>query len=84
LKRGLDIVRLTFVAVLVLAIALTAGCAEGNKTKVTETNVGEGASRDSRPVVLVPRAHGGRDRPQHGHRRRLRQIREGRTCHETR
>jgi len=58
LKRGLDIVRLTFVAVLVLAIALTAGCAEGNKTKVTETNGGEGASRDSRPVVLVPRADG--------------------------
>lgn len=41
MKRGLDIVRLTFVAVLVLAIALTAGCAEGNKTKVTETNGGK-------------------------------------------
>jgi large subunit ribosomal protein L11 len=42
---------------------------------------------DSKKVATVPWSEcirSGRDRPQHGHRRRLRQIREGRTCHETR
>ena len=55
LKKKLDIVRRTFVTMLVLVIVWTVGCAEEKKAKVS---VSEGASRDSRPVVLVPRADG--------------------------
>lgn len=63
MKKRLDIARLIFVAVLTLAIAWTVGCAEGKKpgiAEVTRVPGAEGASRDTRPVVLVPRADGTR------------------------
>jgi hypothetical protein len=55
LKRGLNIVRLTFVAILCFAIAWTGGCAKGQPTGAARE--GE-TSRDTQPVVLVPRADG--------------------------
>ncbi len=55
MKRGLNIVRLTFVAILCFAIAWTGGCAKGQPTGAARE--GE-TSRDNQPVVLVPRADG--------------------------
>ncbi|HHW95102.1 MAG TPA: transglutaminase domain-containing protein [Mogibacterium sp.] len=55
MKRNLCIVRLIFVTILFFAFSCTVGC---TKVKEAEVADNEGASRDTKSVVLVPRADG--------------------------